>query len=822
MANKIDNEHLFNIFDGDALLFVGAGFSRNTTNSAGEELPLTNELNIELQKMSGISPEEINENLNIQQTSEYFIDVKGEQMLVDYLKEKFTVTEVQEWQKRISSHNWRRIYTTNYDNIIEVSSNRVGIHRYAVAVSKNAESSTGDKDKQIVHLNGYVDYIDKKNLMSSTKLTSQSYIDTHFLDSSWRSEFEIDLDHAKSIFFIGFSLDYDLDLKRIISSNKNTKEKTYFVNGKSRSPITRKSLEKYGTVLDLTGEEFSNLLEEEKLNYRPKTDNKIRTYSFTKKNFEVVKEEIRNQDVADMFFNGEIDMNKLYTYRDRKPYLVNRENRDKVIENLSKYSLFVVHSKLGNGKTFFLTDLEIELNKRGYEVYSYNGDPNNIVDDVRNLLKLKNDKVIIIIDDYYSIKSEFKYFSTLDKSKFKFIVAGRSAVNNNIISEFISKSTFKNEETIVINLDKVEKKEQTQLYKLIENHNLWGTRAAKASSNQKDYIRQISKGGFKKIAIELFKSNSVMENWFSLYKGLNGTLYDIVTAVFINSALRTNLNIQQLQTLLDSTDLSKKEIEDVSLLEFVDIDKRKIILNSSIAAIEMLKKEEHKSNILKVMIKLFIKSDSIDTKKTYYYFKRQMVSFSNISLLFSGLGSDELNNQAVKYYEAIVNTKFAKNNPFFWLQYGIQKLNEKEYDIADRFFDNGLSFAKKRGMDDFYQINAQKARGIIEKLNDHKINPNEAFTKFEQAHQLLLKDFNNKANNKFYQLRQSVLYEKFYKEYYANLTEQNQLNFLVMTFRMNDEVNDFIDEKYLTLEEVHYFILEAQNSLKRITDEISE
>lgn len=77
------------VFDGDAILFLGAGFSIFNTNSEGEMLPLTKKLSEVLQLASGISEKDIDNSLNIQQTSEYFIEKNGATALVDILKKKF-------------------------------------------------------------------------------------------------------------------------------------------------------------------------------------------------------------------------------------------------------------------------------------------------------------------------------------------------------------------------------------------------------------------------------------------------------------------------------------------------------------------------------------------------------------------------------------------------------------------------------------------------------------------------------------------------------------------------------------------------------------
>ena len=65
------------LFDGDSILFLGAGFSIFNTNNEGEKLPLTRNLSKDLQLASEISEEDIDNSLNVQQTSEYFIEKNG-------------------------------------------------------------------------------------------------------------------------------------------------------------------------------------------------------------------------------------------------------------------------------------------------------------------------------------------------------------------------------------------------------------------------------------------------------------------------------------------------------------------------------------------------------------------------------------------------------------------------------------------------------------------------------------------------------------------------------------------------------------------------
>lgn len=803
------------VFDGDTVLFLGAGFSRFNTNSSDKKLPLTNELSRELQLASGILENDIDSSLNIQQTSEYFIEINGATRLVDILKERFTVTKTFDWQNDLARFDWKSIYTTNYDNVFEVASDASDNHRYALNISKNDFSPKRDAKKEIIHLNGYVDYINEVNLGTSTKLTSESYTDTNFLTSPWRTEFDIDIEHAKAVFFVGFSLNYDLDLKRLISLDNKYKEKIFFVNGKEVGAIEKNSLGKYGTVLSMTAEEFSILLKSKIKNYHPKVEKEIRTFSFERKRFNLSREKIVAQDVADLLFIGTLNEEKLYSNLKESNYVVSRSDLALITNNLKSKDLFVVQSQLGNGKSIFLKSIEYELSMKGFTVYSFNGNSNSVLDDIERLKTLKK-QTAVIIDDYYSLRKQFNYFLRLNKENFKFIIAGRTNINNNMLSDFISKGGFNKERVLNINIDSTDSDENNHLFKLISNYDLWGKMSSDKSTKKRVFLKKNGDRGFRNIALELVKSNNILNKLFNIYNNLKPKQKEIVLSMLINNLIRSNLRVKQILTITKNTDLSHEDIDNPNFKEFIDINNNRIILNSSVAAQELLKREEDKLSIIKLMVQMLKTADSIDSRQTYEYFKRQIVSFSNLKLILSGVKETDLNQLAVEYFESIRNEKFTNDNPFFWLQYGIQKLDEKEYQLADIFLDNALSYADKRGYSDFYQINAQKARGLVEQLIFEKVSVEDSYPVFEKAHKLLVKDLEKIKNNKIYQLAQGQLYELYFTEYYNNLTLSKQAGFLLLTNQFKEHVDQYIEMLKINGERPNYKINQSKNSLKRI------
>lgn len=562
------------------------------------------------------------------------------------------------------------------------------------------------------------------------------------------------------------------------------------------NPISKSALEKFGNVLDLDAQEFSELITDYRKSYIGKSDNKVRVFSFEEQEFLLNKEKIKDQDISDLFFGGHINKNKLYSNIDSSDYVIQREKALEIMDNIESFDLFLVQSYLGNGKSVFLDVLACLCVQKKYRVYKYNGNPDKIINDLTQLSRINETFIIIIIDDYYSLNKDFKYFSKLDKNKFKFIISGRKSIGQNVINELITKGGFNDEKTKSINLDFISVEEQVSIFNLIDDHNLWGKKSSFSKDKKEQFISITSKHGFKNIALELFKSNNILEKLYISYNKLDIVLKEIVIAHLINITLRYQLKIGQILTLTKRNSLSKATTDIPNFKEFIDIDNNIVNLDSSVAAMELLKKETNKVTIYNVMIEMLKTADKINSRDVYTNFMRGMVSFSNFKLLMSGVNDNQLNNYAVDYYEAIRNTRFAKENPFFWLQYGIQRLNEKEYDMADLFFANALSYATKKGLFDFYQINAQQARSIFERILNEDFPSDVAFDKFIKAHNLLLKDLTNHSNKKYYQLKQIFHYEPFFKQYYNKLTNDQQVAFI---FHFNTIKNIF-SEYYNDLE----------------------
>ena len=158
-----------------------------------------------------------------------------------------------------------------------------------------------------------------------------------------------------------------------------------------------------------------------------------------------------------MLISGKINNNKLFSNYDSSNYIVYREKINMILSNIEKLDLFIVLSYLGNGKTIFLKILESELLKKGYRVFTYSKNSDSIYSDINALNKIQHDKCCIIIDDYYSIKSEFSLLQSLDNKKFKIVVSGRRTLHGNNIRHFKEAIGIKDSQSYTVYLDMITK-----------------------------------------------------------------------------------------------------------------------------------------------------------------------------------------------------------------------------------------------------------------------------------------------------------------------------------------------------------------------------
>ena len=161
------------------------------------------------------------------------------------MQTELIATEVSQAQCDIISLPWRRIYTTNYDNVVELAAGKIA---KKIAHATLGESANPDRAiTQCVHLNGRLKSVAFATFARDIKLTRASYLTDTFLNTGWLATFRNDLSLATSIVFVGYSM-YDIDVARIVYEDPMLKAKTCFVDAADLDPIIARELRQYGEV----------------------------------------------------------------------------------------------------------------------------------------------------------------------------------------------------------------------------------------------------------------------------------------------------------------------------------------------------------------------------------------------------------------------------------------------------------------------------------------------------------------------------------------------------------------------------------------------
>lgn len=104
------------IFSGNCVLFLGAGYSYQAENVMENGIPMASELSKLLDEESG---EDSDWDLSL--AAQSYIEIKGEYQIVEFLKNTFRAVGVKESQEELGKYSWKRVYTTNYDDVFEFS-----------------------------------------------------------------------------------------------------------------------------------------------------------------------------------------------------------------------------------------------------------------------------------------------------------------------------------------------------------------------------------------------------------------------------------------------------------------------------------------------------------------------------------------------------------------------------------------------------------------------------------------------------------------------------------------------------------------------------
>lgn len=789
------------ISTGKAIMFTGAGFSFGTKNTLNTEPPLAGDLAKMLCSLSNLPESE-----DLMFAADVALEYSDNNKILDLLKDQFTLSEVSQSHENICELPWRRYYTTNYDNSIELAGLNVGRRIESIDLMSNP-SIYLKKNNVCLHINGKIEGAEPSDLKSNIKLSDSSYLSPDsFVNSDWYYHFKKELESSSAIVFIGYSM-YDMDVKKYLFENPSLQEKTYFVVREGARFQEIFTLRKYGHVLPIGVDEFSKLVKGIKKDELEEgvifTDSLLRYENYES------QLEYRDIDSERLFLYGDYETNKLHDALRRIesiPYFIKRSVVAECFENVREDKNILVISDLGNGKSIILEMLAYELVINGYHTYFLKENGGDYIADL-DTISNSEDAAVVIVDNFSNYPDLIRHIYETQYENIRYVLADRNSTlpknKNNI--EFLQ-----------YHVDLLTTQEISDTIKILDNLAAWNEFSALPFERKVNLVTEKYGSQLSLLLLGLLNSpnirHKIKHQTDLIYENLE--FKKTVFAICICEVANVEPTASLVSEISGSNAIYNHSLRELQpFKQLFNVNGTTIKSKSSILSLSLLNNTFQDIYTRDTLLEIVERTDSIDD---------QDVEIKNVfkSLLrFHTVERILPQNQSVldSYYERLkLKCTWLMDSPHYWVQYAMCRLSFSDYVRAQKYLTNAYQKAANKNRSYHTDnIDTQQARLYMLQSID-TANASESFKLFDKAHRLL--ENLPLEGRKF---RQVLLYKKVFESKYEGYNKKNKVAFehaskkMLEQARSHESNNDVINNSKMVK-----FIFLAEDMLSEIIGSI--
>jgi len=739
--------------EGNAILFTGAGFSYGALNINDKKFITGLSLRDHLAEECGIT----NTQSSLSSVADYHINYhKGYQTIIETLTRLFSVKEITNAHKDIMSVKWKRVYTTNYDEIAEFAAAQNGIFLKPVTLSSECRNPA--TQNVCVHLNGYIKNLSEQTLMKEFKLSDTSYDAETLRGKPWFDFMEKDFLSAKAIFVVGFSLSGDIDISRLLAV-PTISSKIIFINKPNMDPIDKNVLEKYAPVYEIGIDSFANSILEEKKNYVPSPMMGIQFESFIYEHMHTEAPSVVNlQDLTHFYSLGKIN-SSLFSrdgFGDYK-YIAPRKALNMLLKNINNKKVFLAISTLGNGKTVFCNMVRYALSQVDVNVFFLSKQLVDIEFEISEICKCKK-RSIVIIDDYYKHLDILKCFNLYGCENVAFVLTSRQSKLATNYRKLVNALNIQENEIQPLYLYSLVDDEPRFLANVLsENKVLPEKIGSKSVDNITEYFKSNCNCSIANIVLDFYNNHSIRNELTTLIQTAtseeNSDIHDLCVLALCSSVMNLGLTFSDMLFLLKVDYLRLSYKMSPLLEELFNINNDSIEITSSIIAKSLLYTIISPSSLTEVLIKVVTEANRLynhDSK--YRELLKAILSHTNYEPL---IRNDSANlSHVMNFYNRIRNLDFCKNNPFYWEQFASICIEAKDYVTANQCIQSAYTCAKQISGFTPFQIATIHGELILEELQNELhtsvVDVDNCVDRLTEAHALFLKYYSHPENNHYH------------------------------------------------------------------------
>lgn len=734
-------EVLFSIFDGRALLFLGAGFSRGAKSMSlkeenkEEDFPSGDELANELMQLLG----ETNERKHpLDRCAGLFEAKRLRSGLLATLARRLKVTKIAEFQETILSCPWNRIYTTNYDDIVS-RANCLPKKLRRIGLDDDIPHYT-NSTIECLYINGYLnmEYPESSNIV----ITRQDYASPN---NTRREEFirtfRTDVSMVDNVFFLGYSV-YDIEVAKILQEDTSIKRKIFFVTGPSLDSVEEEEIARYGMPINLSCSDFSQHLKIAKKRY-DSLPHTVNTSFFSFSRYEISQDsenhstDAVNNPVFSLITRSNINRHLLKnSLFQPSVYALTRDKLETIVTSVNNGTkVVIIHSHMCNGKTILIEEIAAYLSEF-YPVYFAKAGSKSLNRDIIGLSKENEGKRVVVIIDgyaraYYEISPIIKRLDNLI-----FILSERSAIHRMLHhkGEYINGAE-------IYSVDEMSESEIPNFITLLKDNGITGlSRNQLATRIVHDYGRTIGKT-ILCLLEESELSNRIISEMKKVLDIEQNYRKEAYAIIMLSIILGERIEKRLINEILDTRSAYTENFANSSLFhDMLVIDEDTVYCPGALAYV--LAKKVFDPEFARQII-LCIAKFAYRMRHIYFY---EMLSTSSMrySILQRILPNEAFLSNTTLFYTELRNIGGLGDFPLFWLQFAIANLNQKKFPIAKTYLETAYQLARSNNFNE-YQIDNQYAKLLLVADESISIEP---FERFCKARELLLKQL-NELNDKY-------------------------------------------------------------------------
>ena len=745
---------------GEALLFLGAGASRSARGRRGAPLPIGRELSDKLADECALPPK-----YDLGDIAEFFIEQRSETTLINALRRLLKVENISGDLEVIASIPWSRIWTTNYDDAIEKALDANRATYVSLTTAADVANARGNR-LLIVHINGALKSL-RQSITPDFVLTSESYATNVFADSVWAAVFRNDLQTARAIFFVGYSL-YDLDVARILFNPVAIFRKTHFIDQSDIDPVLEIKLSKFGFVHGVGVEGFANTIADEKSTWiRPSF---VEQYVNWKPVIPTLShKKTSDEDVYKLVLHGLVDHHLLLAQSDdpnEVSYTVVRECEAMAFKHMAEpNAVALIVGSFSNGKTIAVQSLALQLAASGRDVFILDRPTESASNELQRICRRERE-FVVVVENYSRNLTLVDTFCRYAPERCTLLLSEKAEIHELRAPALLDKMGKRN--LVEYELDMLEDTELQRMSDLLDLRGLWGERAGLSQLQRLAYLREDCGRQLHAVLIDVIKSPHIRARLAEIiahFESIDGGRR-MLMALCLLQTIGEQPRIDVASDLLGlKYGAYRKLMRDTIVRQILDVESGIALFRSPVIANAVLSEMENAKTVAEVVVDC-VKQGHVGRHADHYLGRiaTELTRFANLERILPTNGKRiALQN----FYEELKTVPSIRNDPLFWLQYAMARLSLGDLDLARRYFEQSYSIADGRDFDT-YQIDNHYCRLLLREAEETTDSDN-AYQKVDKTLETLKRQV--QRENRHYPYRSAWNLEGVAKRHRSSWTD---------------------------------------------------